>query len=121
MHLNFGIDLVNAIKLENPHLWTPAFQRELIELFHRAVALESRYAEDTMPRGVLGLNAEMFKQYLCFIANRRAAQIGLPQLYDAAENPFPWMSEMLDLKKEVAFFERRPFEYQTGGALQWND
>ena len=121
MHCNFGIDLVNTIKHENPHLWTAAFQRELIELFHRAVALESRYAEDTMPRGVLGLNAGMFKQYLCFIANRRAVQIGLPQLYDAAENPFPWMSEMLDLKKEVAFFERRPFEYQTGGALQWND
>ena len=121
MHCNFGIDLVNTIKHENPHLWTAAFQRELIELFHRAVELESRYAEDTMPRGVLGLNAGMFKQYLCFIANRRAAQIGLPQLYDAAENPFPWMSEMLDLKKEVAFFERRPFEYQTGGALQWND
>lgn len=121
MHCNFGIDLVNTIKHENPHLWTAAFQCELVELFHRAVALESRYAEDTMPRGVLGLNARMFKQYLCFIANRRAAQIGLPQLYDAAENPFPWMSEMLDLKKEVAFFERRPFEYQTGGALQWND
>ena len=121
MHCNFGIDLVNTIKHENPHLWTAAFQRELIELFHRAVELESRYAEDTMPRGVLGLNAGMFKQYLCFIANRRAVQIGLPQLYDAAENPFPWMSEMLDLKKEVAFFERRPFEYQTGGALQWND
>jgi len=121
MHCNFGIDLVNTIKQENPHLWTAAFQRDLMELFHRAVALESRYAEDTMPRGVLGLNAGMFKQYLCFIANRRAAQIGLPQLYDAAENPFPWMSEMLDLKKEVAFFERRPFEYQTGGALQWND
>src|SRR6185369_17290528 len=68
MHLNFGIDLVNAIKLENPHLWTPDFQRELIALFHRAVSLESRYAEDTMPRSVLGLNAGMFKQYLRFIA-----------------------------------------------------
>jgi ribonucleoside-diphosphate reductase beta chain len=75
-----------------------------------------------MPRGVLGLNAGLFKQYLRFIANRRAAQIGLPRLYpEAHENPFPWMSEMLDLKKEVAFFERRTTEYQTGGALRWNE
>ena len=122
MHCNFGIDLVNTIKHENPHLWSASFRSELTDLFHRAVELESRYAEDTLPRGVLGLNAPMFKQYLRFIANRRAAQIGLPPLYDdAAENPFPWMSEMLDLKKEVAFFERRATEYQSGGALQWND
>ena len=73
-----------------------------------------------MPRGVLGLNAPMFKADLRFIANRRAWQIGLPPLFDGADNPFPWMSEMLDLRKEVAFFERRPHEYQSGGALRWD-
>src|SRR5947199_3379156 len=77
MHCNFGIDLVNQIKLENPHLWTPQFRDEMGELFGRAVELEYRYAEDTMPRGVLGLNAPMFKEYLRFIANRRCQQIGL--------------------------------------------
>lgn len=122
MHCNFGIDLINTIKHECPHLWTGSFQTELLGLFRTAVDLESRYAEDTLPRGVLGLNAAMFKQYLRFIANRRASQIGLPQLYEKASiNPFPWMSEMLDLKKEVAFFERRNTEYQSGGALDWND
>jgi ribonucleoside-diphosphate reductase beta chain len=120
MHCNFGIDLINTIKLENPHLWTPAFREELVALFRQAVELEYRYAEDTMPRGVLGLNAAMFKEYLRFIANRRAQQIGLDMLYPGAENPFPWMSEMLDLKKEQNFFERRVTEYQTGGALNWD-
>ncbi|HYI85793.1 MAG TPA: ribonucleotide-diphosphate reductase subunit beta, partial [Burkholderiales bacterium] len=55
MHCNFGIDLVNQIKLENPHLWTGAFREEMAGHFRRAVELEYRYAEDTMPRGVLGL------------------------------------------------------------------
>ncbi|TMH26794.1 MAG: ribonucleotide-diphosphate reductase subunit beta [Betaproteobacteria bacterium] len=119
MHCNFGIDLVNQIKLENPGLWTPAFREELQELFRRAVELEYRYAEDTMPRGVLGLNAPMFKEYLRFIANRRCQQIGLETLYAGAQNPFPWMSEMIDLKKERNFFETRVIEYQTGGALNW--
>jgi ribonucleoside-diphosphate reductase beta chain len=119
MHCNFGIDLVNTIKLENPHLWTAAFREELQELFRRAVELEYRYAEDTMPRGVLGLNAPMFKEYLRFIANRRCQQIGLEPLYAGAHNPFPWMSEMIDLKKERNFFETRVIEYQTGGALNW--
>lgn len=120
MHCNFGIDLVNQIKLENPSLWTPAFRSEMEHLFRTAVDLEYRYAEDTMPRGVLGLNAPMFKEYLRFIANRRCQQIGLDTLYPGAGNPFPWMSEMIDLKKERNFFETRVIEYQTGGALSWD-
>ena len=119
MHCNFGIDLVNQIKLENPHLWTAAFREEVQQLFRKAVELEYRYAEDTMPRGVLGLNASMFKGYLRYIANRRAVQIGLEELFPNEENPFPWMSEMIDLKKERNFFETRVIEYQTGGALSW--
>ena len=82
--------------------------------------LEYRYAEDTMPRGVLGLNATMFKEYLRFIANRRAQQIGLDPMFEGATNPFPWMAEMIDLKKEKNFFETRVTEYQTGGALSWD-
>ena len=119
MHCNFGIDLINTIKLENPHLWTADFKAEIKELFVKAVELEYRYAEDTMPRGVLGLNASMFKGYLRYIANRRATQIGLEALFPNEENPFPWMSEMIDLKKERNFFETRVIEYQSGGALSW--
>ena len=120
MHGNFGIDLINTIKLENPQLWTADFKTEIKALFMKAVELEYRYAEDTMPRGVLGLNASMFKGYLRYIANRRATQIGLEQLFPNEENPFPWMSEMIDLKKERNFFETRVIEYQSGGALSWD-
>ncbi|WLI88423.1 ribonucleotide-diphosphate reductase subunit beta [Massilia sp. R2A-15] len=119
MHCNFGIDLINTIKMENPLLWTPAFREEIKALFLKAVDLEYAYAEDTMPRGVLGLNASMFKGYLRFIANRRSVQIGLEPLFPQEENPFPWMSEMIDMKKERNFFETRVTEYQTGGALNW--
>jgi ribonucleoside-diphosphate reductase beta chain len=120
MHCNFGIDLINTIKLENPHLWTPEFREEIAELVKKGVELEYRYAEDTMPRGVLGLNAPMFKEYLRFIANRRCQQIGLDPAFPKADNPFPWMAEMIDLKKEKNFFETRVTEYQTGGALSWD-
>ncbi len=120
MHCNFGIDLINQLKLENPHLWTPAFKDEIKALFLKAVDLEYAYAEDTMPRGVLGMNASMFKGYLRYIANRRATQIGLEPLFPNEENPFPWMSEMIDLKKERNIFETRVIEYQSGGALSWD-
>ena len=119
MHCSFGIDLVNTVKLENPHLWTPEFREEIRVLFRKGVDLEYAYAEDTMPRGVLGLNAPMFKGYLRFIANRRCQQIGIDPLFAQEDNPFPWMAEMIDLKKERNFFETRVIEYQTGGALNW--
>jgi len=120
MHMSFGIDMINQIKIENPHLWSELFQQELIGMIRGAVDLEAQYAVETMPRGVLGLNSPMFEDYLHFIANRRCAQIGLPEQYPRASNPFPWMSEILDLKKEKNFFETRVTEYQAGGALNWD-
>ena len=120
MHMNFGIDVINQIKIENPHLWTAEFQQEMVDLIREAVEIETQYARDTMPRGILGLNAPMFEEYLQFIANRRCSQIGLPEQYQNVSNPFPWMSEVLDLKKEKNFFETRVTEYQTGGALSWD-
>ena len=120
MHMNFGIDVINQIKVENPHLWTEEFKEDVAQMLREATELEIRYAHDTMPRGVLGLNANMFNEYMKFICNRRCQQIGINPLYPGATNPFPWMSEMMDLKKEKNFFETRVTEYQTGGALSWD-
>ncbi len=121
MHLNFGIDMINQIKLENPHLWTEAFQSQIIDLIKEGTELEYQFALDTLPRGILGLNSNIMWDYLRFIANRRFKQIGLLEQYPGVENPLPWMSEIIDLKKEKNFFERRVIEYQTGGALSWDD
>jgi ribonucleoside-diphosphate reductase beta chain len=119
MHLNFGIDVINQIKNENPQLWTIEFQQEVTQMIIEGANLEIDYARDTMPRGVLGMNAAMMEEYLQFIANRRLNQLGLPEQYIGATNPFGWMSEMMDLRKEKNFFETRVTEYQTGGALSW--
>jgi len=120
MHLNFGIDVINQIKLENPSLWTEEFKQEAIQMILEGTELEIAYARDTMPRGVLGMNASMMEEYLQFICNRRLDQIGLPEQFPGAQNPFPWMSEIMDLRKEKNFFETRVIEYQTGGALSWD-
>ena len=120
MHLNFGIDMINQIKLENPHLWDEEMQDQAAGMILQGMELEIEYARDTMPRGVLGMNASMMEEYLNYIANRRLVQLGLPEEFPKAENPFPWMSEIMDLRKEKNFFETRVIEYQTGGALNWD-
>ncbi|GGX94538.1 ribonucleoside-diphosphate reductase subunit beta [Litchfieldella qijiaojingensis] len=120
MHLNFGVDMINQIKIENPHLWTPEFQDEVTQMILEGTELEVAYARDSMPRGVLGMNAAIMEEYLHFICNRRLAQIGLKEQFPGAQNPFPWMSEIIDLRKEKNFFETRVTEYQVGGALSWD-
>ncbi|MCH9609048.1 MAG: Ribonucleoside-diphosphate reductase subunit beta [Chlamydiales bacterium] len=119
IHLNFGIDLINGIKEENPELWTPKFQNHIIELIKQAVELEINYAESCLPRGILGLRAPMFRDYVQHIADRRLERIGLKAIY-GSKNPFPWMSEAIDLNKEKNFFETRVTEYQTAGNLVWS-
>ena len=119
IHLNFGIDLINGIKQENPELWTPEFQQLIIDRMKYATELEIEYAKDCLPTGILGLNGELFREYVQHIADRRMERIGLPPQYGSS-NPFPWMSETMDLSKEKNFFETRVTEYQGSGSLNWD-
>lgn len=118
IHLNFGIDLINGIKQENPELWTPEFQQRIIDLVKQGVELEIRYAAECLPRGLLGLTTPMFREYVQYIADRRLERIGLKALW-GSKNPFPWMSETIDLGKEKNFFETRVTEYQSASNLKW--
>ncbi|MBN4067235.1 ribonucleotide-diphosphate reductase subunit beta [Simkania negevensis] len=118
LHLNFGIDLINGIKEENPHIWTQEFQQEILDLIKEAVRLEYLYAKDTLQGGILGLTPQMFEEYAKYIADRRLERIGLPKQYQA-KTPFPWMSETIDLGKEKNFFETRVTEYQSSASLTW--
>ncbi|WP_375793054.1 ribonucleotide-diphosphate reductase subunit beta [Chlamydia sp. 12-01] len=118
IHLNFGIDLINGIKEENPEVWSQELQDEIVALIQQAVDLEIEYARDCLPRGILGLKSSMFIDYVRHIADRRLERIGLKPIYNS-KNPFPWMSETIDLNKEKNFFETRVTEYQTSANLNW--
>ena len=119
IHLNFGIDLINGIRAENPQVWSSAFTAHITQLIREAVELEIAYAQDCLPQSILGLQATAFRQYVEHIADRRLERIGLPTLYHAP-HPFPWMSETIDLSKEKNFFETQVTEYQAGATLRWD-
>ena len=123
MHVNFGIDMINSIINENPHIWNEEMQKRASDMIVEGTELEVNYAKDTMPRGVLGMNAKMMEEYLQYVCNRRLAQINLPEAYPGAKYPpsMQWMSEIMDLRKEKNFFETRVIEYQVGGSLQFDD
>ena len=119
LHLAFGCDLINTIVAENPEVWTDTFKDKIIDLIKQSVVLEKKYALDACPQGVLGINAEQFCYYVEYITDRRLERINLPKIF-GTENPFPWMSQAIDLNKEKNFFETRVTEYQTAGSLDWD-
>ena len=108
---------VNKIKEEEPDVWTEEFEQELTETLKQAVDLEIEYAKDVIPRGILGLNSDMFIDYMQFIANRRLESLNMKFRYKSDKNPFPWLSETIDLDKQKNFFETKVTEYQSAGAL----
>lgn len=118
VHLAFGSDVINQIVKENPEIWTEEFKTTITENIKTAVHLETEYAKDCLPNGILGLNSDAIETYLQYIADRRLERIKLKKVY-GVENPFPWMSEIIDLRKEKNFFETRVTEYQSAGSLKW--
>jgi len=118
VHLAFGTDLINTIVEENPAIWTPEFKQLLIDKIKESVVLEKKYAREALPKGIMGLTPDSIEEYLEHVADRRLERIGLPVQYNT-KNPFPWMSEIMDVRKEKNFFETRVSEYKTGGQLEW--
>ena len=88
------------------------------EWIKKAVELEITYAKDVLPRGILGLNADMFVDYMHYIGNRRLEGIGLEYRFPSDKNPFPWLGEVVDVQAMGNFFERRVREYQQSGSLE---
>jgi ribonucleoside-diphosphate reductase beta chain len=117
LHIQFGTTLINRIREDDPKVWTKAFEKETMDHIDKAMELELAYARDVLPTGILGLNSDMFIDYVQFIANRRLEALDLPSPYEDVKNPFPWMSEIIDLEKCKNFFETRVTEYSVGNLV----
>ena len=117
LHIKFGTSLLNRIREQHPDVWDQQLDQELTGYLKSAVELEIAYAKDVLPTGILGLNADMFVDYMQHIANRRMEGLGMSFRYEKDVNPFPWLSETIDLSKQKNFFETKVTDYQNAGAL----
>lgn len=117
-HIAFGVYLINTLIEQNPSIWTKSIQEEFVDHMKKAVELEIAYAHDVLPVGILGLNSEMFVDYMHYIGNRRLEAIGLEYRFPSDKNPFPWLGEVVDVQAMGNFFERRVREYQQVGSLE---
>ncbi len=116
-HIQFGSIVINKLKEQHPDAWTEEFENELTKILKQAIQLEVEYAKDVLPNGILGLNSDMFLQYMEYIGNRRLESVGMKHRFNSDTNPFDFLSEVQDLLKAKNFFETRVIEYQSSGAL----
>jgi len=117
-HIALGRFILSQLIEENPDIWTPDFQKDLIEFMREGVALEKDFVRDCLPEDTAGMQQKEFLDYVDFNADRRLNSIGLPSLSQVRDNPFLWLDEVIFLRKEKNLFETRVTEYQTSGSVK---
>ncbi len=88
-------------------------ESEVQSIIKEAVDGEKEFVGDALPVSLIGMNAELMKQYIEFVADRLLVSLGCAKLYNAT-NPFPFM-EMISLQGKTNFFEKRNADYAKAG------
>lgn len=83
------------------------------EVIMNAVEIEKEFVTDALPVRLIGMNADMMRQYIEFVADRLLVSLGCTKVYNAT-NPFDFM-ELISLQGKTNFFEKRVAEYQKAG------
>jgi ribonucleoside-diphosphate reductase beta chain len=112
LHLKFGINLILTVLEENADLRTPEFAEEIKSTILHAVEMETRYNEDLLPNGILGLNASYINQYVKYLADRRFEELGFEPHFKVS-NPAKWMATANDTLQLVNFFESTNTSYEV--------
>ncbi len=110
LHTDFACMLYKDYMVNKP---SEARVRELIT---EAVAFECEFITEALPVSLIGMNADMMKEYIRFCADRLMRQLGYNNIWDA-KNPFDWM-EMISMQGKTNFFEKRVSEYQKAGVAK---
>ena len=111
-HIELLRQLFQDLVDENPDVWTEEYREDLRNTMREAVRLEKQFIHDCLPVSAVGLTVEEFTTYIDYIGDRRLEGVGLEPLNPPITNPLPWLSEMMEIKKETNFFEGRVTEYR---------
>ena len=106
LHTDFAIELYSL--LENK-----LNENTFYELVKDAVEIEKEFITESLPCNLIGMNAELMKQYIEFVADRLIVQFGYEKIYNV-ENPFEFM-ELISMRNKTNFFEKRVGEYGKAG------
>jgi ribonucleotide reductase beta subunit family protein with ferritin-like domain len=111
LHTEFAVLLYSMIK-------NKLSQSDIHQIIKEAVTIELEFITESIPCNLLGMNSELMKEYVKFIADRLVVQLGYEKIYDA-KNPFPFM-DRINLEHKTNFFENRESNYSKAKVGQAN-
>ncbi|WP_298713292.1 ribonucleoside-diphosphate reductase small subunit [Chitinophaga sp.] len=108
LHCEFACLLYSMLEGKLP-------EKEVHEIISDAVTIEKEFITEALPAALIGMNADLMKQYIEFVADRWLVALGCSKIYNSA-NPFDFM-EMISLQGKTNFFEKRVGDYQKAGVM----
>jgi ribonucleoside-diphosphate reductase beta chain len=112
LHCDFACMLYSQLQNQLP-------KEKVIEIITNAVEIEKEFVTDALPVKLIGMNAELMRQYIEFVADRLLVALGCTKQY-MVSNPFDFM-ELISLNGKTNFFEKRVAEYQKAGVMSQKD
>ena len=109
MHTDF------AVLLHNNYITNKVSEERIKEIITGALEIEKEFITESLPVRLIGMNQDLMKQYLEFVADRLLVDLGCSKVYNV-ENPFDFMQN-ISLQGKTNFFEKRVGEYQKAGVL----
>ena len=117
-HIAFGTYLINTLIEQNPEIWTEEIQQEFVDHMKKAVELEIAYAHDVLTNRHSWIKCRYVCGLYALYWQSQTRRYWLDYRFPSDKNPFPWLSEVVDVQAMGNFFERRVREYQQSGALE---
>jgi len=114
-----GLHCDFACHLYNNHVINKLPKETIIEMIKDAVAIEKEFVTDALPVSLIGMNSELMRQYIEFVADRLLGALRCGKVYNV-KNPFDFM-DMISLQGKTNFFEKRVGEYQKAGVMKNNE
>lgn len=113
-HLLIFQNMINSLRKERPDLFTKNLEEEVIEMFRKAVEVESTWGDYITQGQILGLTSEIIHEYIQYLANERLRRVGLPILYNA-KHPIKWVDQFSSFNEQKTnFFEGNVTNYAKG-------
>lgn len=109
LHTEFAVLLYNKLK-------NKLSEEEIHQIIKESVEIEKDFICEALPCRLIGMNAKLMSQYIEFVADRLAVQLGTRKIYNTS-NPFDFM-EMISIEKKTNFFESRVGEYSLVGDVK---
>jgi len=102
LHCEFAVLLHSKLKQK-------CSEERIVQIIEEAVEIEKNFICEALPCRLIGMNSDLMSEYIHFVADRLALQLGCSKIYETS-NPFSFM-EMISVEGKTNFFEKRVSEY----------